>query len=265
MKAVGFNQGQFGDVVMGMIAAKAFKRDNPYDELYLGINKKYASIAPLFENNPLIDGIHIWDQYNDWPSMEDRIAASKFDKVFNAMPQHTRGDWYNHIHQTEELCLMHDLQPPFNLQIELVKYFPVKQIKGRIGVCLFGETRSRDKNPSVEKAIRLTSMLQDLGYEVIQIGLKDDPQVAPKYEGDFFGAVKTALMCDVVICVDTALAWILSGYKHPVVGLYGFNYYPGAKTSRNWQPVNPNAIYLEAPRVEEINEEHIIKAVKLRT
>jgi ADP-heptose:LPS heptosyltransferase len=47
MKAIGFNQGQIGDLGMNMIACRAFKEAYPDSHLTFGINKKYQSIAPI--------------------------------------------------------------------------------------------------------------------------------------------------------------------------------------------------------------------------
>jgi ADP-heptose:LPS heptosyltransferase len=65
------------------------------------------------------------------------------------------------------------------------------------------------------------------------------------------------LACDALITVDTAMAWISSGYSFPTLGLYGYEYYPMAQTSKNWQPVNPNAVYVESGKVSDIIVERI--------
>ena len=51
MQAIGFNQGQLGDICMGVVAARAFKRDFPESQLTVGINEKFKNIAPLFLKN----------------------------------------------------------------------------------------------------------------------------------------------------------------------------------------------------------------------
>ena len=139
MKAIGFNQGQYGDLCINLIACKAFKRDFPNSKLYFGINKKYQSIKDIFLFNDLIDDIYIWDSYNEWPSQNDinYIEDQKFDLVFNPMPKHSKKNWYIDYHQTQEVCLMHGLEPPENLQINLNKYFKTERNKKFVAVNLF--------------------------------------------------------------------------------------------------------------------------------
>jgi hypothetical protein len=121
MKAIGFNQGQIGDLAMNLIACRAFKEKYPRSHLVFGINKKYQSCAPIFENNSLIDEIKIWENYDNWPSNADLeyIKNNNFDIVFNPMPQHKNNLWYLYEHHTSAVCKMHDLTPPSNLQIDL--------------------------------------------------------------------------------------------------------------------------------------------------
>ena len=51
IKAIGFNQGQIGDLVINLIACRAFKEKFPDSHLTFGINKKYQSILPIFKHN----------------------------------------------------------------------------------------------------------------------------------------------------------------------------------------------------------------------
>lgn len=256
VKAIGFNQGQYGDLCMNIIAAKSFKTYFPDSELYFGINKKYESIKEIFYNNPLIQKIHIWDKYDGWPSQTDLefIESEKFDYVFHAMAYHPEDDWYLNRHQTEEVCYMHGLKSPENLQITLNKYFTTGKNHKHIAVNLFAETRGHDKIPSIQKSKQICDLLIKMGYIPVQIGLPDQPQICEKrFVGTFFDTIKFVLSCDFLLTVDSAISWIASGYSFPVLGLYSYNYYSGASTSKNWQPINPNALYLEENIVENIN------------
>ena len=47
IKAIGFNQGQYGDLVMNIIACKAFKQQYPNSHLTFGINKKYSDLKSI--------------------------------------------------------------------------------------------------------------------------------------------------------------------------------------------------------------------------
>jgi|LakMenEpi03Aug12_release.lakeMendotaPanAssembly.Ray.scaffolds.fasta_scaffold16032_8 ADP-heptose:LPS heptosyltransferase len=264
VKAIGFNQGQYGDLCMNLVAAKSFKTYFPDSELYFGINKKYESIKEIFYENPLVQKIHIWDKYDGWPSNEDVafIERERFDYVFHAMPHHPEPDWYLKRHQTEEVCYVHGLKAPENLQISLNKYFATEKNNKYVAVNLFAETRGSDKMPSLEKSKQICQLIIKMGYTPVQIGLPDQPQICEKrFIGTFFDTIKFVLSCDFLITVDSAIAWIASGYSFPVLGLYSYTYYPQAQTSKNWQPINPNAIYLEKNLVENIDINEIENSI----
>lgn len=264
MRAIGFNAGQFGDVVMGLVAARAHKQKFPDSKLTLGIAKKYSAISPIFHGNPLIDDVHIWEGYNDWPAPDDSIHISRerYDKVYNAMPHHTSAFWYLQRHQTAELCLMHGLNPPDNLKIDLVRKSGNRRFGKAVALSLFGETRGAEKSIKMEQAHFIVETVEKLGYMPIQLGLIGEPRICSRFIGPFEQSIETMLACDALITVDTAMAWIASGYSMPTVGLYGYEYYPMAKTAKNWQPVNPNAIYVESGKVSDIIPERIEEAIK---
>ncbi len=264
MRAIGFNAGQFGDVVMGTVAARAHKEKFPDSHLTLGIAEKYSAIHSLFANHVSINAVHIWKGYNDWPTPEDSLhmAMSMYDKVYEAMPQHTEPFWYLHRHQTAELCLMHGLTPPKNLQVSLGKSWH-SESSNHIALSLFGATRGDHKSVTEKQGKEIAALVSKLGYMPIQLGLESEPQICEKrFVGTFEESVTNMLVCRALITVDTAMAWIASGYSHPVVGLYGYEYYPMAKSSKNWQPVSPNAIYVESPKVSDIILDRIETALK---
>jgi ADP-heptose:LPS heptosyltransferase len=266
MKAIGFNQGQYGDLCINLVACKAFKRDLPNSNLYLGINKRYESLKEIFLYNNLIDNIHIWDKYDGWPSQEDVnfISNEKFDIVFNPMPKHSSEDWYLHRHQTEETCLMHGITPPDDLRVKLNKYFETKRQNKYVAVNLFAETRSSDKTPDLQQSISIVNLIKSLGYIPVQIGLPEQPQICDnQFFGSFFETIKFVLSCDFLVTVDSAISWIASGYSFPVVGIYAYSYYTGATTSKNWQPINKNAIYIEKNRISDITTHDIEQAIQL--
>ena len=258
MKAIGFNQGQYGDLCMNLIACRAFREQHPFDSLTFGINKKYADLEPVFRYNDLFNDIHIWDAYDNWPSQKDieYLEQSRFDKVFNPMPKHIRQDWYLHYHQTEAVCLMHGLTPPKDLQIGLCHHFEPKRNKGVVAVNMFAATHSSaPKVPDRNKAKEYCELIFKMGYTPVQIGLYSDPIICDKkFFGTFFDTVKFALSCDFVFTVDSAMAWIMSGYVHNVLGIYNYKYYIGATTAKNWQPINPNAKYVESDNINIEND-----------
>ena len=265
MKAIGFNAGQFGDVVMGTVAARAHKLKFPDSHLTLGIAEKYSAIHSLFANHVYFDASHVWKGYNDWPNSDDNLhlALNNYDKVYNAMPQHTEHFWYLHRHQTAELCLMHGLTPPDNLQVALTQPPLSHREKKVVGLSLFGETRGEEKSVTVEQGKAIVEMVKKMGYSPLQFGLPSEPKICEhRCEMPFSDAVVTMSQCGALITIDTAMSWLASGYSMPTVGLYSYSYYPMAKTSKNWQPVNPNAIYVESAKVSDIILDRIEAAIK---
>ena len=262
--AIGFNQGQYGDLCMSTVAARSFKRDNPNVELVLGKNKKYESIKDLFLNNDFFDRIQIWDGYDNWPTESDRkhMMEVKYHKVFNPMPIHTEPLWYLERHQTQELCLMHELVPPEDLRVSLRDYFSTG-IRNYIAICLSGVTRGESKSLTLESAKALCSAIsKKFGIKVYQIGLPEEPLYADeRFSGSFLEVAKFVLESKLLVSVDTSWSWIASGYEKSVVGLYSSNYYFGAKTAKNWQPINRNAIYLESENVNDINSELVLNEI----
>jgi len=264
MKYIGFNQGQYGDLCINTVVCRALKERLPNCELHFGINQKYSSLAPIFENHPLINKIHIWDAYNDWPSQKDvdHIMAERYNFTFDAMPPHTQEHWYVNNHQAAEACLVYGLRPPDNLQVELNQYFETQRNKRHVALNLFAETRGDAKTPSLEQAQKISDLLKAKGYTPVQIGLPDQPQICEKrFSGSFFDSIKFTLSCDYLFTVDSAMAWIASGYSFPTFGIYAYNYYPHVTTSKNWQPVNPNAKYIEKDKISNITLELISEEI----
>lgn len=263
MKAIGANAGQVGDIVMGTVFARAHKLKYPNSHLVCGIARKYGFVEPLLKDNEFYDSTYVWEGYDDWPTISDRmhILHSGYDKVYNAMPQHTEDFWYLHRHQTAELCLMHGLTPPENLQVSL--NIRGEREKGIIALSLFGVTRGEQKSCSVEQGKEIVELVKKLGYRPVQIGLVEEPSICEdRFLSTLQGSAEFVKKSCALITVDTAMAWIASGFSHPTIGLYSYSYYPMARTAKNWQPVNPNAIYLESKKVSDIILQDIENAIK---
>ena len=143
------------------------------------------------------------------------------------------------------------------------KYFNIEDNKDLIAVNLFAETRGQDKMPSLSKAKEIINFIESLGYIPVQIGLPDQPQLCKnRFIGAFFETIKFVLSCKLLVTVDSAMSWLASGYSFPTIGLYGYSYYPSATSSKNWQPINNNANYLESNLVENIENDKIINIIK---
>ena len=180
-KAIGFNAGQYGDLIISTAAAKVFKERFPDSELTLGISKNFSEISPLFYNHLYFDNIHIWEGYNNWPSDIDKkyLEFKKYDIDFNAMPQHTRNDWYNYHHFTQVICLSHGFEPTENLQCNLTKWFDtIPGYENYIALSVFpGYGASNGRTFSVEKLNELVDNIHKLGYKTILIGTDKEPKL----------------------------------------------------------------------------------------
>ena len=56
-----------------------------------------------------------------------------------------------------------------------------------------------------------------------------------------------------LLTTDTGMNWIMSGYNQNVLALYSNYSYPIPAPLYNRTPINPNALYLEANLVKDIN------------
>lgn len=89
INACGFLAGQFGDLVIQTAVVQAFKEQYPDSQLTFACAEKYRDIMPLFYHNKNIDDYHIWEGYDEWPTINDEeyIKFRNFNLVFNPMPK----------------------------------------------------------------------------------------------------------------------------------------------------------------------------------
>jgi ADP-heptose:LPS heptosyltransferase len=258
MKAIGWNLGQRGDIVMNTVVARGFKEEFPNSHLTLGIYKEYADMKDLFKHHPYIDDIHIYDSYHNWPNDKDTefIKNSNFDKVYNGMPQHSRYDWYNYCEsQTEEACLMNGIKPPKNLQCNLTKWFDNNKDYSNF-ICIAPFSSSEKKDLSMDKANEIVKLVKELGFEVLQLSSTKQPKLnnVTFNETDYFNSVVNMLSCKLLITINTGMSWVSSAYNHKTLGLYSIEHwgYEGLKSSKIYEPINPNAIYLKSSHPNDI-------------
>ena len=262
IKAIGFNQGQIGDLVINLIACRAFKEQFPDSHLTFGINKKYESILPIFKYNELINDFKIWENYDNWPSENDRkyLESKQFDVIFNPMPQHKYQDWYLKYHHSEAVCLMHNLTPPKNLQINLNKWFDLdEKYEDCVAITSFSSVGAIRDIP-MDFTNKIIEYIHSLGLKTIQLGLKKHPRLNTTYEplgGEIFDDIKIALSCKFLLTADTGMNYIMSGYQAKVLSLYSCLSYPVYAPLINRTPRNPNAIALEHYNIKDINFELI--------
>ena len=267
-KAIGFLGGQFGDIITTIGAQKVFSEDYPEYELTLGISRKYADIAPLFYNQKYIKDVHIWEGYdNAWPTENDKkfIEINKYDIVFNPMQGVGDLNWYNKIHQVSLCCQRYGFRLPESDKVSLINHLDVlDEYKNYICLSIFPNNGEGIKSFSINKAQNLVDSIKKMGFKILQLCGPKDPilKEVEAIRKPFTEAVQIMNSCKLLITGDTSMSWVSSAYNTLTLGVYAYAYHGGALTSKNWQPVNTNAKYLEADIVDHIENERILEALK---
>lgn len=268
MKAIGFLGGQFGDSIISIGLQKVFTQLHPEVEFTFALSKKYSAILPLFNEQSHIKSIHAWEGYDNlWPTQTDRefINEQRFDYLFNPMQAHRDNTWYLRRHQVAEVCHMYGFPEPETNEVTLNRYFTPYNRRDTVALALFPNNGQGVKSMNVERANFIANYLHKQGIKTIQLGTSAEPKIenCPRLDTPYFDSVRHLTGCRFVIAGDTGLSWVASAYKIPILGLYAYGYYHGVETSKNWQPVNPNAEYLEGRSINDIPLEHI--AAKIDT
>ena len=265
--AIGLMQGQLGDLILSTVAIRAFKQQYPDARFTLGIADKYRDALPLFLHHGDIDDIHVWDGYDNWPTSIDRQYCHwrGFDRVFNAMPPHSRPDWYNHHTYGEEACLRFGLPIPDDTSYELVRWFPLdKGYEKVVTLSLFPSSNQLHKTMPVEECEKLCVSLKAMGYTPVQLGgkyeyVKLKNAVAPHLS--ILEATRLMLSSHLHLTADTAFSSIAAAYKAPIVGWYGRNY-PDMVDCFSHLPPNPNALYIKNRDPQSVKAEEVVELAR---
>jgi len=262
--------GQFGDIIMQEPGLRAFIEDNPKTKIILGCSKKYAEILPLFENyHKNIIGFKIWEGYDDWPTPKDSkyIKEQNFDAIYppaGPMPKHTQKDWANYRHTTYESALMLGVEARTS-DIKLNKPAGINRKPKTVALHLFSSKWPGGvRSVSVERQKFIVSHLINRGYKVYQLSGPGQPQIEGTIldkNPNYFRSCKIMLGTDFLISCDSGMPWVASAYNHPMIGLYSSAYNAMVRTTKNWQPVNPNAVYLESYSANNISMYTIIDEI----
>lgn len=271
MKILFGRHGQRGDLAINLPSIEYLHRVNEGRvSIDMPINSRYSDMAPLFLNHPAINSVIITDDYNNFPSQPDKdlLLSKRYSKIFNPMQPHRNDLWWKEDHQVSvnlyDYCdarLNEEEQ-----QINLVKWFKEVRLGGWIAFAPFAGFYSPQNNKklSLEVAKQIVTKLNSIGYFVLHLGGNDEPDIgAKRFDLNYFESVRHMLGCDLLLHTDTGLGWVASGYKMRQIGLYSNADY--GEFTKNIQPKNPNALYLEATNVNEISVDSILKAVQTIT
>lgn len=270
MKILGLAHGQIGDQFIQLPCIDFIKRRYFCKNYTCNINKRYSLAIDTLKLSPLIDDFFISDEYENFPSKIDRekLIKSNFYKVFNPMPRHTNpSSWHTERHQTSEVFNMYGYDSdPNGYQIYLDKQGLGKlhDLNHTITFAPFAGyyNSSNDKKLTIEKSEEIVKMVNECGYEVIQIGGSNEPKIKGAHQAicSYFNSIKLIVSSKLFIHTDSGTGWASSGFKHSCVGLYSDAYYT-KKFIKNIQPINPKAIYLSESNVNEIPLENIKYAI----
>jgi hypothetical protein len=260
VKALGFNQGQIGDLVMQVVLCKQFKRNHPNSHITFSVNKKYENCKDLFKKNKHIDEIKIWDGYDDFPKETDidflKKKSKNYDYIFDPMSCHKDNQWYTKTHHIQAFSNNHGLGKIKDLKIDLEQWFDLNpKYKDCVCITAFSSAEGVRDIPK-DFANKIIEHIHSLGFKTIQLGLKTHQRLNTTYGpigGTVMEDVIVALSCKMLLTTDTGMNWIMSGYNQNVLGLYSNCSYPIPAPLYNRTPINPNGLYLEADRVENIN------------
>lgn len=266
-RAIGFNLGLRGDLIMSTVAARSFKEQYPNSHLTLGVGPQYSDMLPLFHAHPLYDAVHCYTTYDGWPGPKDveYLEASRYDMIFHGMPQH-RDQWWEHRHQYAEAAHMVGLPIPADINPVMNRWFGIDDLSDFVAFAPFGGNgQPNDKMLPVQMAQKIVGYItEELGVAVIHLGAKDEPRLegAFKLETCYFDSVRALLGTRLLIHCDTGLGHVAGAYNHPSLGLYAHRYY-GKDKVKNIQPLHSNFRSVDAPKIEEIDLDLVFKEIRL--
>jgi len=247
-----------------------FPSHDPQAQIVLGCHEKYSEILDLFHNyHPNIIEHKVWEGYNNWPTDSDKqyIDEQGFDLFYHPMPKHPDGPrWIEKRHIVKEMGCMRQIElDDTELQLSLPNNYNTEKKPKTVSISLFPSDWRHNgiKSLSYDMIRGIVKVVTSLGYKVIHLNGPGEPEVSntEKVNGTYVQSVEEMLSTDLLITCDTSMMWAASAFSHPTIGLFSWGYNPIAKTTKNWQPVNPNATYLEGYAARNISKQEIVKEI----
>ena len=252
------NHGEHGDILIGLPGARhLFQRTGA--KITICVNKKFHRIAPFLRDIEFIDGVYISDSYDQFPSPVDinYLTAIGFDHVCNPMQGHTRFDWYNYLHYTEENALTHGVLDvkdlfQFDRKIELKRFWGKQDVAAKT-IAFSPYANGKDRAICREDAQFIVDFLKKNGFTVLMLGLEKDLEgVEYLKDNSLLNAGIQLAESAGVVTVDTVWSWLAGGYAKPTFGLYSKNYPDMVKQWSHFPP-NPNAVYIVSPDIKTLD------------
>lgn len=257
---LGFHQGRMGDIAMSTVAARILKKHDPSCHLTFIVGSDNYQFTPLLYNNLWIDRLYVTHKGQDGFDRQDQqwITDQRFTHVFNPLQDHPEQNWFLSRQQAIETAFMHGLPTGGeSAKIQLTRWFKdVEGLRGHVAFAPFAGAYSmgNDKQLTTERAQEVVNLIRCLGFKVLHIGGATEPRLegAEFRDTSYFESIRNIVSCKCFVHTDTGAGWIVSAYDTPALGLYSHRYY-GPRSVQNIQPENPNARYLDAHNVNQID------------
>jgi ADP-heptose:LPS heptosyltransferase len=272
--------GQIGDIVMFTATARRLKELFPRGEITFAVSRKYREAGELVAGLPYVDRLFVTELYFEkltgrmfqpwergWPvdfRGEDEVAEQRrHDIILETRPRHRRDPWWEYDHMVTESAHMVGVPGPIDLRTE---------IRIPPGTVIPPEAAGKivlHNDPAIDatKAWPWESVRQlVVAVEPEQVVLLGNP--GPEVAGvlDLRGRTTLAQAAAIIaaarcyVGIDSGLMWLAGSLQAPVVGLYGTSYIAAYDKI---QPVNPNAVYLQAEgALDRIAVNNVLTAIQ---
>jgi ADP-heptose:LPS heptosyltransferase len=240
-KIWGVSYGLIGDLVMGLPALNYFEKLYPGSYKIWVIQKKVAYCAPLYLNHPLIDNIHITEEWNGFSSRDVSIAM-KCDVTCNLYSwQHSSPNWYNEKSVVEETAFIAGITDLSILTEEekkpkLYRWFDPemeesqdtysgspperKPMDTTVAIFPYSAGKGDNRTPGFDWWFKYCGELYKIGVKTLQFGNPHLPKIAVNQcKLPFFNQMKAALCCDLAIGGSSGVMYVLAAYGHPCIDI----------------------------------------------
>ncbi|MCP3968242.1 MAG: glycosyltransferase family 9 protein [Lentisphaerae bacterium] len=247
-KIWGVSYGLVGDLIMGLPVLDYFEEKYPDSYKIWVIQKKVAFMAPFFLNHPLIDKIHITEEWDGF-GFNDRLLRDECNvKCIIDDWKHDPVDWYNYrdcIDETARVAGVMDFNPaPYIKYPKLCRWFDTgkretvssyskensllssKATNDNI-ISIFpfataNDTTGIGRSPSVKWWSDMVSIMNKMGHTVYQFGMPSDRRIKNTIQYNtltFFEQIQIALSTKMSIGTDSGNMWVMGAYSHPAIHL----------------------------------------------